>query len=45
MTAAAREGSRVWATEVELRVALLASGTDEAGWREKSEGKVDDRSR
>ena len=37
----AREGSRVWATEVERRmVALSASGTEEeAGWREKSEGE------
>ena len=35
----AREGSRVWATEVEPRGARLASGTEEAGWREKSEGK------
>ena len=39
VTAVAREGFRVWATEVELRmVALLANGTEEeAGWREKSE--------
>ena len=38
----AREGFRVWATEVEeLRiVALSANGTEEeAGWREKSEGE------
>ena len=38
----AREGSRVWAIEVERRVvALSASGTDKeaVGWREKSEGE------
>ena len=41
VTVVAREGSRVWATEVERRmVALSASGTEEeAGWREKSEGE------
>ena len=41
VTVVAREGSKFWATKVELRiVASSASGTEEeAGWREKSEGE------